>query len=82
MLYAWLVSGPAGTRQGCVLSSISYPASINDMMLELKGLIIYNLILGSHAVADDMLLSKMISNDQELIQSDPTSCSQNQKGNN
>ena len=26
--------------------------------------------------------SKEISNDQELIQSDPTSCSQNQKGNN
>ena len=28
------------------------------------------------------LLSKKISNDQELIQSDPTSCPQNQKGNN
>ena len=27
-------------------------------------------------------LSKMISNDQELIQSDLTSCPQNQKGNN
>ena len=26
--------------------------------------------------------SKKISNDQELIQSDPTSCPQNQKGNN
>ena len=26
--------------------------------------------------------SKMISNDQELIQSDPMSCPQNQKGNN
>ena len=26
--------------------------------------------------------SKMISNDQELIQLDPTSCPQNQKGNN
>ena len=26
--------------------------------------------------------NKMISNDQELIQSDPTSCPQNQKGNN
>ena len=29
-----------------------------------------------------VLESKMISNDQELIQSDPTSCHQNQKGNN
>ena len=28
------------------------------------------------------LESKKISNDQELIQSDPTSCPQNQKGNN
>ena len=28
------------------------------------------------------LKSKRISNDQELIQSDPTSCPQNQKGNN
>ena len=27
-----------------------------------------------------ILLSKKISNDQELIQSDPTSCPQNQKG--
>ena len=27
-------------------------------------------------------LSKKISNDQELIQSDPISCPQNQKGNN
>ena len=29
-----------------------------------------------------VLQSKKISNDQELIQSDPTSCPQNQKGNN
>ena len=28
------------------------------------------------------LKSKKISNDQELIQSDPTSCPKNQKGNN
>ena len=28
------------------------------------------------------LLIKKISNDQELIQSDPTPCPQNQKGNN
>ena len=31
---------------------------------------------------DDLKLSKKISNDQELIQSDPISCPQNQKGNN
>ena len=29
-----------------------------------------------------MVKSKKISNDQELIQSDPISCPQNQKGNN
>ena len=29
-----------------------------------------------------LLRSKKISNDQELIQSDPISCPQNQKGNN
>ena len=29
-----------------------------------------------------IVLSKKISNDQELIQSDPISCPQNQKGNN
>ena len=31
---------------------------------------------------EDDMESKKISNDQELIQSDPTSCPQNQKGNN
>ena len=30
----------------------------------------------------ERMKSKKISNDQELIQSDPTSCRQNQKGNN
>ena len=30
----------------------------------------------------DYMKSKKISNDQELIQSDPISCPQNQKGNN
>ena len=33
-------------------------------------------------VAFRYIISKKISNDQELIQSDPTSCPQNQKGNN
>ena len=33
-------------------------------------------------VKDSCLKSKKISNDQEIIQSDPTSCPQNQKGNN
>ena len=33
-------------------------------------------------IPDQPAQSKKISNDQELIQSDPTSCPQNQKGNN
>ena len=36
--------------------------------------------MGKKAV--EYMESKTISNDQELIQSDPTSCPQNQKGNN
>ena len=36
------------------------------------------IILGTRKIR----LSKKISNDQELIQSDPISCPQNQKGNN
>ena len=34
------------------------------------------------SLSEDEYQSKKISNDQELIQSDPTSCPQNQKGNN
>ena len=49
-----------GTRQGGVLSPILYLVSIDDLILELKasmeGLIVYNIILGSPIVADDMLL--------------------------
>ena len=36
--------------------------------------------LGFYLISDT--ISKKISNDQELIQSDPISCPQNQKGNN
>ena len=35
-----------------------------------------------NSTLQDLLKSKKISNDQELIQSDPISCPQNQKGNN
>ena len=35
-----------------------------------------------HLLAPKYGQSKKISNDQELIHSDPTSCPQNQKGNN
>ena len=37
---------------------------------------------GGHQISFCTLGSKKISNDQELIQSDPISCPQNQKGNN
>ena len=35
-----------------------------------------------YAISSNQSKSKKISNDQELIQSDPISCPQNQKGNN
>ena len=38
--------------------------------------------VGKSVVIRALYQSKKISNDQELIQSDPTSCPQNQKGNN
>ena len=44
-----------------------------------KNMSLYSLYL-THLGAADFLLSKKISNDQELIQSDPISCPQNQKG--
>ena len=45
---------------------------------------IYTLILCSmyDIILENLFQSKKISNDQELIQSDPISCPQNQKGNN
>ena len=57
---------------------------------QIEGLIIIQLQMQRNAwpgVSRDRLLEsaapcKKISNDQELIQSDPTSCPQNQKGNN
>ena len=49
-----------GTRQGGVLSPVLYLVTINDLILELKasmeGLTVYNMILSSPTVADDMLL--------------------------
>ena len=42
----------------------------------------YNLLQGCCKMVCVDIQSKKISNDQELIQSDPTSCPQNQKGNN
>ena len=44
-------------------------------------LLIHNLELFKNFY-DLLVQSKKISNDQELIQSDPISCPQNQKGNN
>ena len=41
-----------------------------------------SIVPDTEAPESDLKLSKKISNDQELIQSDPISCPQNQKGNN
>ena len=45
-------------------------------------LTMYFIRLLPYDIINISLQSKKISNDQELIQSDPTSCPQNQKGNN
>ena len=42
----------------------------------------YLIVSLAQAEVEAEMKSKKISNDQELIQSDPTSCPQNQKGNN
>ena len=42
----------------------------------------YDLTITVLKMHDFRMKSKKISNDQELIQSDPTFCPQNQKGNN
>ena len=54
------------------------------MVLNSDGL---NFVQNNHTKTEwvylrEMVQSKKISNDQELIQSDPISCPQNQKGNN
>ena len=54
--------------------------SISDKVLQTENGDLHNILLRLMSVA--RLRSKKISNDQELIQSDPISCPQNQKGNN
>ena len=60
----------------CIQSIVGHPKNIKklksgDLLLEVD-----------RKQQVENLLNKKISNDQELIQSDPTSCPQNQKGNN
>ena len=52
---------------------------LNGISLHSLGFELFKKVL---LVALGIWVSKKISNDQELIQSDPTSCPQNQKGNN
>ena len=68
-------------------------SGLSDVLLE-AGLIVsvsvhgvlsgkhYERAMHCHKILLESLESKKISNDQELIQSDPISCPQNQKGNN
>ena len=65
------------------LWALSFKFSMARMM---QACILYFLIVAHkascHTLSMAFLKSKKISNDQELIQSDPTSCPQNQKGKN
>ena len=56
--------------------------SPNDVLVQpVEKLTLIKILLRDSKSSKDMK-SKKISNDQELIQSDPISCPQNQKGNN
>ena len=65
-------------------------ASLKKRRKDNKLILLYKGLKGKASVPTDGLIpksrrcrkSKKISNDQELIQSDPSSCPQNQKGNN
>ena len=47
-----------------------------------REVVLYVYVLCNMSFTHVDMSSEKISNDQELIQSDPTSCPQNQKGNN
>ena len=61
-----------------VIVSWSKGQILIELILDLPGSSQLNIYSINLAITQ----SKKISNDQELIQSDPTSCTQNQKGDN
>ena len=61
------------------INSMFYITTIVGMLMVLS---IKAMVLNATSLMILKLLSKKISNDQELIKSDPTSCPINQKGNN
>ena len=72
--------GLQGRRDVVSLQVVEDVQDVGSDCISSWSLLIFYILQRRHDVL--LLFSKKISNDQELIQSDPTSCPQNQKGNN
>ena len=61
-----------------------FHSNVCFLIVDMPKMLWYPLVIGTQVTGYKIFTypSKKISNDQELIQSDPTSCPQNQKGNN
>ena len=65
-----------------LLHSLIVQSGVIGLIIGFTQMVLVKYVTNTHAFKQGILKSKKISNDQELIQSDPTSRPQNQKGNN